>query len=449
MREAAQLWTEAYPQLEYRHGPISIAQPGRAVWVFGSPAAGLAGDVDGHRRGPGRRRPGPGHRSDPCPTARSTPRRIGRARSGSAAQPHPVRRPGHDLGVILCVCPSPAIDVTYRLAELVPGATNRIDSVGHRPGGKGVNVARVLHRTGADVDLVLPLGGDSGADLAARPGRGRSAVRRRSRTDVPTRRTVTVVDDGAAPPCCRSPRAIGCWDAFVERVHTRAGHAEVIVISGSLPVDAPAERTGDAARRSRLPDDRRHERPGSGRRRRGAALHSSSRTPRSWPNSPANATRARPREARAGDTRSRSSCPSVRTAYSPSRPTRVWHATPARVLDGNPTGAGDAAVAGLALGLARQGADLPDVLAEAVALAGAAVLHPYAGDLDLDHVREQRRGVTVTRLDPDGASDDTGTHGRPRRGRNRSRQRSRGVERHHSRTRRGDRRSSRANAVAR
>jgi fructoselysine-6-P-deglycase FrlB-like protein len=45
LREAAQLWTEAYPQMEYRHGPVSIAQPGRAVWVMGSPVAGLADDV--------------------------------------------------------------------------------------------------------------------------------------------------------------------------------------------------------------------------------------------------------------------------------------------------------------------------------------------------------------------------------------------------------------------
>jgi fructoselysine-6-P-deglycase FrlB-like protein len=45
MRESAQLWTEAYPQLEYRHGPISIAQPGRAVWIFGGPAPGIADDV--------------------------------------------------------------------------------------------------------------------------------------------------------------------------------------------------------------------------------------------------------------------------------------------------------------------------------------------------------------------------------------------------------------------
>lgn len=34
-REAAQFWSEAYPQFDYRHGPMSIAQTGRAVWVFG------------------------------------------------------------------------------------------------------------------------------------------------------------------------------------------------------------------------------------------------------------------------------------------------------------------------------------------------------------------------------------------------------------------------------
>src|SRR5262249_21293089 len=30
LREATRLWTESYPQMEYRHGPIAIAQPGRA-----------------------------------------------------------------------------------------------------------------------------------------------------------------------------------------------------------------------------------------------------------------------------------------------------------------------------------------------------------------------------------------------------------------------------------
>jgi fructoselysine-6-P-deglycase FrlB-like protein len=44
-REAAQLWTESYPAMEYRHGPISIAQPTRLTWMFGTAPDGLAADV--------------------------------------------------------------------------------------------------------------------------------------------------------------------------------------------------------------------------------------------------------------------------------------------------------------------------------------------------------------------------------------------------------------------
>ncbi|WP_116203654.1 SIS domain-containing protein [Amycolatopsis circi] len=44
-REAAQFWAESYPAMDYRHGPIAIAQPGRLVWSLGSPPAGLADDV--------------------------------------------------------------------------------------------------------------------------------------------------------------------------------------------------------------------------------------------------------------------------------------------------------------------------------------------------------------------------------------------------------------------
>lgn len=44
-REAARMWTESYPAMEYRHGPISIAQPGRLTWMFGQAPDGLAEDV--------------------------------------------------------------------------------------------------------------------------------------------------------------------------------------------------------------------------------------------------------------------------------------------------------------------------------------------------------------------------------------------------------------------
>ena len=44
-REAAVFWAESYPAMEYRHGPIAIAAPGRAVWSLGPPPDGLADQV--------------------------------------------------------------------------------------------------------------------------------------------------------------------------------------------------------------------------------------------------------------------------------------------------------------------------------------------------------------------------------------------------------------------
>ncbi|MEV4197270.1 SIS domain-containing protein [Micromonospora globbae] len=44
-REAATFWAEAYPAMDYRHGPISIAAPGRLVWAFGTLPEGLVENV--------------------------------------------------------------------------------------------------------------------------------------------------------------------------------------------------------------------------------------------------------------------------------------------------------------------------------------------------------------------------------------------------------------------
>jgi fructoselysine-6-P-deglycase FrlB-like protein len=45
LREAAGMWTEAYPAMEYRHGPIAVTGPGSVVWLFGPAPAGLANEV--------------------------------------------------------------------------------------------------------------------------------------------------------------------------------------------------------------------------------------------------------------------------------------------------------------------------------------------------------------------------------------------------------------------
>jgi len=45
MREASLSWSESYPGMEYRHGPIAITGAGSVVWMFGRAPAGLAGEV--------------------------------------------------------------------------------------------------------------------------------------------------------------------------------------------------------------------------------------------------------------------------------------------------------------------------------------------------------------------------------------------------------------------
>lgn len=45
MREAALAWTEAYPAMEYRHGPISISTTSTVTWMFGEAPDGLAEQV--------------------------------------------------------------------------------------------------------------------------------------------------------------------------------------------------------------------------------------------------------------------------------------------------------------------------------------------------------------------------------------------------------------------
>jgi fructoselysine-6-P-deglycase FrlB-like protein len=45
LREAAGMWTEAYPAMEYRHGPVAVTGEGSIVWLFGTPPDGLGSEI--------------------------------------------------------------------------------------------------------------------------------------------------------------------------------------------------------------------------------------------------------------------------------------------------------------------------------------------------------------------------------------------------------------------
>ena len=155
--------------------------------------------------------------------------------------------------MILVVTPNPAVDVTYRVAEQRIGETQRVLEVQRRPGGKGLNVGRVLAATGVPTHAVLPLGGDGGRWIAhALDDLGLVhtdvAVRGETRT------TVTVVDDLAHPTMFGEPGPVLSpdeWDTVTAAVETlldgdvgRAGGAAgtppaaALVVSGSLPRDS-------------------------------------------------------------------------------------------------------------------------------------------------------------------------------------------------------------------
>ncbi|MDT4925542.1 MAG: hypothetical protein QOG01_3255 [Pseudonocardiales bacterium] len=46
LREAAQAWTESYPAMEFRHGPISVVDGSSLVWIFGAAPAGLVTEIE-------------------------------------------------------------------------------------------------------------------------------------------------------------------------------------------------------------------------------------------------------------------------------------------------------------------------------------------------------------------------------------------------------------------
>lgn len=68
---------------------------------------------------------------------------------------------------ILTLTLNPALDVSTAIDRVEPVHKMRCGEPSQHPGGGGINVARVLHRLGADVTAIYPAGGATGAVLTA------------------------------------------------------------------------------------------------------------------------------------------------------------------------------------------------------------------------------------------------------------------------------------------
>ena len=144
--------------------------------------------------------------------------------------------------MIVCVCLNPALDMTYQVAELVPGASHRAQLSSCRAGGKGVNVARVLHQLHEPVLVMGLLGGATGTAVASELAAA-GVPTLFTATCQDARRTVTVVDRRDATVLNEPGPVLDerDWSAFLREFDTQVGAARVVVLSGSLPPGLPAE----------------------------------------------------------------------------------------------------------------------------------------------------------------------------------------------------------------
>lgn len=148
--------------------------------------------------------------------------------------------------MIVTLTANPSLDRTVTLSgPLVRGAVHRTAEVLVDPGGKGINVARVLHAAGEPVLAILP--GNAGDPLlAALETHGIDCLA--VETAAPARTNTTVAEpDGTTtklnePGSAYGPRTRGELQAAVV---ARTGGADWTVLSGSLPPSVPDDWYAD------------------------------------------------------------------------------------------------------------------------------------------------------------------------------------------------------------
>ncbi|MFK0116610.1 1-phosphofructokinase family hexose kinase [Streptomyces sp. NPDC090994] len=304
--------------------------------------------------------------------------------------------------MILTVTLNTALDLTYRVPGLTPHASHRVTEVTERPGGKGINVARVLSALGHEVTVTGFAGGATGRAVRD----GLTGLPRLVDALLPvtgaTRRTIAVVDEHTGdttqlnePGPLITPAE---WNAFQEAYEDLlAGGVSAVALCGSLPPGVPVGAYAGlvrAARAAAVPV--LLDTSGEPLRRAVAARpdlikpNADELAELTGSHEPLRATRdARRRGARAVVASLGAEGLLAVTAEG------RWRAAPPARVRGNPTGAGDSAVAGLLSGLAER-LPWPDRLARAVALSAATVLAPVAGEYDQRAYEELLSRVTVT-----------------------------------------------------
>ncbi|MFE4665399.1 1-phosphofructokinase family hexose kinase [Streptomyces sp. NPDC056716] len=304
--------------------------------------------------------------------------------------------------MILTVTLNTALDLTYRVRSLRPHGSHRVTEVIERPGGKGVNVARVLSALGHEVTVTGFAGGPTGRELQDALTTVPALTDALIPVSGPTRRSIAVVDEHTGnttrfsepgPPI--TPQE---WSAFQEVYEDLLASVSAVALCGSLPPGVPVGAYAALIRAARALAVPVLLDTGGEPLRRGIAARPDVVKPNAGElaeltgsHEPLRATQdARRRGARA--VVASLGADGLLATTSEGR----WRATAPARIHGDPAGAGDSAVAGLVSGLVER---LPwaDRLARATALAAASALSPVAGEFDRAAYERLRGRVTVTR----------------------------------------------------
>jgi 1-phosphofructokinase family hexose kinase len=158
--------------------------------------------------------------------------------------------------VIVSLTLNPAVDKTVTVRRLALGAVNRIDRSQLDPGGKGINVSRVVHRLGHPTIAFGFLGGSLGS-IVTRALDEEGVAHRFAWVRGETRLDVIVVDDDTGTSTNlydRGPEIdAASQGALLADVGRWLAASRVLVVAGSLPPGVPtdvyASLLGEAARR--------------------------------------------------------------------------------------------------------------------------------------------------------------------------------------------------------
>ncbi|TQS30724.1 1-phosphofructokinase family hexose kinase [Microbispora sp. KK1-11] len=304
--------------------------------------------------------------------------------------------------MILTVTLNAALDVTYGVDDVDWDGVNRVRGVHRRAGGKGVNVARVLTALGHEVLAAGLAGGPTGdavlADLAAAGvPTAFTPIAGETRTTLAVRaaRRTTLFNE---PGPVVTPEELS---RFLDAYERALGGAAAVVISGSLPRGLPADLYATLAAVAA-----RHDVPAVVDADGAPLRHAPAGRPAVLkPNAEELARAVRPDAGEAPDIATGARLLRDEGAGSvvvslgadgvlAATPEGTWRARMPYRVEGNPTGAGDALVAGLALGLV-EGTPWPERLRRAAALGAAAVAAPVAGDFDPGVYRRVHPAITV------------------------------------------------------